>query len=103
MESVYNITVEDAHCYYADGILVSNCDALIYLLRILPPVEELPKLDPAIEALRRTDPLSYEATKQIQAGRVGRSFSQTGGEAWSINTGEIDKIYRDIDLSRLEW
>jgi hypothetical protein len=25
---VYNITVENAHCYYANGILVSNCDAL---------------------------------------------------------------------------
>ena len=25
---VYNITVEDAGCYYANGILVSNCDSL---------------------------------------------------------------------------
>lgn len=25
---VYNITVGNAHCYYANGILVSNCDAL---------------------------------------------------------------------------
>ena len=27
-ESVYNLTVEDAHCYFANGILVHNCDAL---------------------------------------------------------------------------
>jgi hypothetical protein len=29
---VFNITVEDAHCYYANGYLVSNCDALAYLV-----------------------------------------------------------------------
>jgi hypothetical protein len=29
---VYNITVEDEHEFYANGILVSNCDALRYLL-----------------------------------------------------------------------
>lgn len=27
MEPVYNITVEGHHCYYASGMLVSNCDA----------------------------------------------------------------------------
>lgn len=27
-KEVYNIEVEDAHCYYANGILVGNCDAL---------------------------------------------------------------------------
>jgi hypothetical protein len=28
---VYNITVDEAHCYFANGALVSNCDALQYL------------------------------------------------------------------------
>jgi len=28
--TVYNIEVEEAHCYYVEGILVSNCDALQY-------------------------------------------------------------------------
>ncbi len=78
-------------------------DALIYLCRILPAVETLPKLNPAMEALRRIDPLSYEATKQIQAGRVGLKFSQTGGEAWAVGAGGIDGLYKDIDLSRTEW
>ena len=27
-EKVYNLTIEEAGCYYANGILVSNCDAL---------------------------------------------------------------------------
>jgi hypothetical protein len=30
---VYNLTVDDAHEYFANGILVSNCDALLYSWR----------------------------------------------------------------------
>ena len=30
-ERVFNVTVTEAHCYYAGGVLVSNCDALQYL------------------------------------------------------------------------
>ena len=30
--NVYNIEVEDAHCYYANGHLVSNCEALQYVM-----------------------------------------------------------------------
>ena len=29
---VYNIEVAEAHCYYAGGVLVSNCEALEYAL-----------------------------------------------------------------------
>jgi predicted phage terminase large subunit-like protein len=28
IKEVYNLNVDDAHCYYANGILVSNCDML---------------------------------------------------------------------------
>jgi hypothetical protein len=29
---VYDLTVEDAHCFYAEGVLVGNChDALQYV------------------------------------------------------------------------
>jgi hypothetical protein len=30
-QSVYNLSVEHAHSYYANGILVHNCDALSYI------------------------------------------------------------------------
>lgn len=30
-KDVYNITVEDAGCFFANGVLVSNCDALRYM------------------------------------------------------------------------
>ena len=32
---VYNLTVDEAHCYYANGILVHNCDTVAYALRYL--------------------------------------------------------------------
>ena len=31
-QKVYNLTVEDAHVYYANNILVSNCDALVHIV-----------------------------------------------------------------------
>lgn len=31
-QPVYNITVEGAHCYFANGVLVHNCDALVQAL-----------------------------------------------------------------------
>jgi hypothetical protein len=30
VENVYNLTVEGEHEYFANGLLVSNCDCLIY-------------------------------------------------------------------------
>ena len=33
-EKVYNITVEKAQTYYANGVLVSNCDTLVYLINV---------------------------------------------------------------------
>jgi hypothetical protein len=35
MRHVYDLTVEGEHCYYANGILVHNCDALSQGLRVL--------------------------------------------------------------------
>lgn len=31
LQKVYDLEIEDDHCYYANGILVSNCDAMRYL------------------------------------------------------------------------
>ena len=31
---VFNITVADAHCYYANDILVHNCDSLAWATRL---------------------------------------------------------------------
>ena len=34
-QPVYNLTVEGAHCYYANGVLVHNCDTVSQTLRFL--------------------------------------------------------------------
>ena len=31
---VFNITVADAHCYYANDVLVHNCDSLAWAVRL---------------------------------------------------------------------
>jgi hypothetical protein len=36
--TVYNLTVQDCHEYYANGVLVSNCDALRYGAMSRPPI-----------------------------------------------------------------
>ena len=30
-QSVYNLEIEEANCYYVNGILVHNCDAVQYI------------------------------------------------------------------------
>lgn len=53
---VYNLTVDDAHCFYANGILVGNCDALQYMAEIVslpPPASVLEDLTP--KAIARRD------------------------------------------------
>jgi len=35
-KEVYDLTVETDNCYYVNGYLVSNCDALRYLCLSLP-------------------------------------------------------------------
>ena len=35
MKPVYNITVRDHHCFFANGVLVSNCDAFRYLGEVI--------------------------------------------------------------------
>ena len=34
LRPVYNLTIEDIGCFYANGILVSNCDAMIYAVNV---------------------------------------------------------------------
>jgi hypothetical protein len=35
VSAVYNLTVEGAHCYYANGVLVHNCDTVSQGVRYL--------------------------------------------------------------------
>jgi hypothetical protein len=46
-QAVFNLTVEDAHVYYANGILTHNCDTFSYLGLMIndvsPPAKATPK------------------------------------------------------------
>jgi len=44
-QKVYNLTVEKDHMYYANGILVSNCDAMTQVLSWLPQPNMWQELD----------------------------------------------------------
>ena len=33
-QPVFNITVAEAHCYFANGVLVHNCDSLAWAVRL---------------------------------------------------------------------
>lgn len=57
--TVYNIEVAEAHCYYANGVLVSNCDYTIYGLRVHPAPIDLEQQDTELENLKLVDPASY--------------------------------------------
>jgi hypothetical protein len=45
---VYNLTVDDAHEYFANGILVHNCDALRYMVAYKDLANNEPTVGPAL-------------------------------------------------------
>ena len=59
--NVYNFQVEDAHEYYAQGVLVHNCDALVWAMTELMITNE-PTADEQIEAMKRRAQLAQLRT-----------------------------------------
>ena len=45
-QTVYNLSVEGVHEYFANGLLVSNCDTLRYALMSRPSASKFPTQDP---------------------------------------------------------
>lgn len=82
-----------------------TCDSTIYLLRILPAVEELPKHNAAMDALRRLDPLSYKAAKAIEVMRKGSDFFQENpyGEAFLSEYDPVQEVYERGKEPKMEW
>lgn len=66
---VYNVTVDDAHEYFANGVLVSNCDSSLYIIRKM-----MPRYDP-----RETEPEpgSPEAVRAEMAKRKADAIKQS--------------------------
>ena len=67
MQPVFNLTVEGEHCYYANGVLVHNCDSVTQALRhlrvngLLQQREELRVEDETRSRLRRKTAPLYPA------------------------------------------
>lgn len=78
-EAVYNLTVADAHEYYADGILVSNCDAarysyeaLTHYLSKVPETVPDPKSAAGIVAEGVRHEQNLDKTESIRAERLAQ-------------------------------
>lgn len=80
-----------------------TCDANIYLLRIMPPIEQLARSNPVLDNLRKLDPLSWKVAKQAADARDPGKHRNTGGEAWMRETGETDGVYKDVPVTGVEW
>jgi hypothetical protein len=58
---VYNLTVEGAHCYYANGVLVHNCDSTSQAIRHLRDTGLLIRADERLAEL--ADSMDYANTR----------------------------------------
>ena len=62
MQPVYNLTVEGAHCYYANGVLVHNCDTVSQALKHM---REIGMLTRSAERLAEIDrDTAYDNVRQ---------------------------------------
>jgi len=72
---VYNLTIPDAGCFYANGILVSNCDSNRYISRMTrrgmtkrkPTVGEEKKQEDQYQRLERLKRKSREGSEKWTA------------------------------------
>lgn len=115
---VYNLTVEGAGCYYANGILVSNCDctsgALRQWLEVKPLTEDQAQLKDAreqeeaslelrinrLQMMVRTSGYPKEwAEEQIrQLRRARRRVGREPGDR--PETGRDPRVYRSGYIGR---
>lgn len=85
--SVYNLQIDGAHEFFANGVLVHNCDALRYLLLNLGGGAKFhfPEPDPAPEGL---DPAARPAAAPLApAAPLPNTFGgfpvAAGGSPWA--------------------
>lgn len=71
-QPVYNLTVDGCHEYFANGILVHNCDSLRYLCMFLPMPDQMQEM---------TVITDKEEAFQIQEGIVYRPQAEDVYEA----------------------
>lgn len=87
---VFNLTVEDAHEYFANGILVANCDALRYCVMAIPWNFE------GIE-----DSVGIDAALANEARKLPEKTESERRREWALGldkTTEINEIEEEIDF-----
>jgi hypothetical protein len=88
---VYNITVVDEHEYFADGILVANCDATRYTVMSIPWDFSGIQLDPSLDADKFNDSKKIELSEREQHLKERRDFFfSTGDEGQDTIDSELD-------------
>jgi hypothetical protein len=94
---VYNLTVDGAHEFYANGILVHNCDALRYLLVNLGTgpeftVFDTPEPNAVAEAITPLEPMGAFAYQRSQDEPV-----------WSADDDAPRRTVRTAELRGVWW
>lgn len=59
--TVYNLSVADVHEYFANGILVSNCDSLRYFLTVFPRADS-PETKAKVDDMARVFEMARQNT-----------------------------------------
>ena len=81
VETVYNLTVADRHEYFANGLLVSNCDAARYSYEALTHyLSKTPATVPkpgTLEAMKN-EAITFE--KQIEKAEMRRAEELAAGD-----------------------
>ena len=87
---VYNLTVEGAHCYYANGVLVHNCDTVTCALAFFRDKyifqtheDELDPEELKEELLRRSD--NNRRPRSLYSGPVTRA-------SLDLDEGDIERM-----------
>ena len=91
--AVFNLTVDDAHEYFANGILVSNCDALRYAISSQKYGEQVTPV--LASSLNASDIDKLEKEKLEQLGLLTAESMQ--------RTKEMDEAERNKRLHEITW
>ena len=80
-----------------------TCDALIYGLRVLPPVEKLPQVSVELQRLKNIDIHSYNAAMLIKKEKMKQPAYKKISEMFAGETGGTDEVYNNPDSRKKPW
>ena len=87
VEPVWNLSVEGVSEFYANGILVSNCDALRYAIMSRP---EEPKTQDISAKRRQAPTLEGSILRELHDLKKGVGYKDPWGEKYEVDSGLKD-------------